>query len=158
MHILEVLYPFGPANHLPKRLLRLPLNYITVQGQQAHLLWPCLVQFESHKHRSWVRFTGQWPWRFIFILTSFDGSRSGPTTNQIVCAPDPRSLSASKNPASSHCGHQAMGTQTGVIFSIFHFPFLQQGRKTNLHLVVVYYLQTETPQATTQLIPAEHWS
>lgn len=36
--------------------------------------------------------------------------------------------------------------------------FLQLGRKTNLHLVVVYYLQTESPQATTQVIPAEHWS
>lgn len=63
-----------------------------------------------------------------------------------------------KTPPTLTANHQAMETQTTVISSIFHFPFLQLGRKTNLHLVVVYYLQTESPQATTQLIPAEHWS
>lgn len=156
-HQKPVLY-LSRANHLPKRVLPLPLNYISVQGQQTHLLWPCLVQFESHKHWSWVRFTSQRPWRFIFILTSLDGSRSGLTTNQFGCDPDRCSRSAGRNPTYPQCDHQAMETQTVVISSIFYFPFLQLGRKTNLHLVVVYYLQTESPQATTQPIPAEHWS
>lgn len=42
------------------------------------------------------------------------------------------------------------------IFGASHFPCLQLWGKTNLHLVLVYSLQILSPQATTELNPAEH--
>lgn len=51
--------------------------------------------------------------------------------------------------------HTQDGRKHTCIFSKFNVPHLHLGIKANLHHIVVYYLQSESPKATTELHPFE---
>lgn len=160
------------SKHPAQKPFSLPFNdEVTVQGQLAHPLWPCVARFESYKHWSQVRFTGQQPWGFISILPILVGSGSGPMTNQVSADPHPV-VGALPTPPSSLGPPRGLahvlvrmlkvdGTHMSrmdtywyfLLHLIFHV-FRWEEKQTCTSFF--YSLQILSPQATTELNPAEH--